>query len=66
MVKSIVIVHVDGFSYAWGCVKTFIKYRVMQYEIFYDPKFDISIGESHPYTAKFFKEYFNGWLSKSC
>src|SRR5262245_26406355 len=35
------ICHVNGLKYAWQCVKTSIKYRLMQYEIFYDPKFNI-------------------------
>jgi glycosyltransferase involved in cell wall biosynthesis len=35
------ICHVNGMRYAWQCVKTAIKYRLMQFDIFYDPKFDI-------------------------
>ncbi|MCI0661596.1 MAG: bifunctional glycosyltransferase/class I SAM-dependent methyltransferase [Acidobacteria bacterium] len=35
------ICHVNGLRYAWQCVKTAIKYRLMQFDIFYDPKFDI-------------------------
>jgi glycosyltransferase involved in cell wall biosynthesis len=35
------ICHVNGLRYAWQCVKTVSKYRLMQFDIFYDPKFDI-------------------------
>src|SRR5262252_9103996 len=35
------ICHVNGMQYAWQCVKTAVKYRLMEFEIFYDPKFDI-------------------------
>ncbi len=35
------VCHVNGMEYAWQCVKTALKYRLMQFEIFYDPKFDI-------------------------
>lgn len=47
------ICRVNGMNYAWRCFKTTFKYRLMQFEIFYDPKFDIS-GEKAPYryTAK--------------
>jgi glycosyltransferase involved in cell wall biosynthesis len=35
------ICHVNGMRYAWQCVKTALIFRLMQFEIFYDPKFDI-------------------------
>ena len=35
------ICHVNGIRYAWQCIKTAVKYRLMQFDIFYDPKFDI-------------------------
>jgi glycosyltransferase involved in cell wall biosynthesis len=35
------VCHVNGLEYARQCVKTALKYRLMQFEIFYDPKFDI-------------------------
>ncbi|MBT4732405.1 glycosyltransferase [Candidatus Woesearchaeota archaeon] len=57
------ICYVNGLSYAWGCIKTFVKYRVMQYEIFYDPKFDIRIRELHPYTAKLAKTSLHYYMS---
>ena len=46
------ICHVNGLRYAWQCLKTVIKYRLMQYEIFYDPKFDVRRKPTGPYTAK--------------
>jgi glycosyltransferase involved in cell wall biosynthesis len=47
------ICHVNGMRYAWQCVKTSIIYRLMQYELFYDPKFDIRRGSQNLYTAKY-------------
>lgn len=46
------ICHVNGMQYAWQCVKTALKYRLMQFEIFYDPKFDIRRHNPSPYTVK--------------
>jgi glycosyltransferase involved in cell wall biosynthesis len=46
------ICRVNGLKYAWQCVRTAFAYRVMQFEIFYDPKFDIRRGLTTPYTAK--------------
>jgi glycosyltransferase involved in cell wall biosynthesis len=46
------ICHVNGMQYAWQCVKTAMKYRLMQFEIFYDPKFDIRRRAPKVYTAK--------------
>lgn len=45
------ICHVNGMQYAWNCVKTSAKYKMMQFELFYDPKFDIRKVENI-YTAK--------------
>ncbi len=47
------ICHVNGLLYAWLCVKTAIKYRLMQFEIFYDPKFDIRRERPNNYTTKY-------------
>ena len=47
------ICHVNGLLYAWRCVKTVIQYRLMQFEIFYDPKFDIRRNSAEQYTAKY-------------
>jgi glycosyltransferase involved in cell wall biosynthesis len=46
------ICHVNGMQYAWQCVKTAVKYKLMQFEIFYDPKFDIRRESQYVYTAK--------------
>src|SRR5262245_5110614 len=46
------ICHVNGMLYAWQCFKTAMKYRLMQFEIFYDPKFDIQRQSQKVYTAK--------------
>ncbi|MFZ2445219.1 MAG: bifunctional glycosyltransferase/class I SAM-dependent methyltransferase [Syntrophobacteraceae bacterium] len=35
------ICHVNGMLYAFRCVKAAVKYRLMQYEIFYDPKYAV-------------------------
>ncbi len=45
------ICHVNGMQYAWQCIKTALRYRAMQFEIFYDPKFDIKKDQYH-YSAK--------------
>jgi glycosyltransferase involved in cell wall biosynthesis len=46
------ICHVNGLRYAWQCVKTAFKFRLMQFEIFYDPKFDIRVKETNVYSTK--------------
>ncbi|HKX31897.1 MAG TPA: bifunctional glycosyltransferase/class I SAM-dependent methyltransferase [Blastocatellia bacterium] len=46
------ICHVNGMRYAWQCVKTAMKYRLMQFEIFYDPKFDLRRPSQSIYTTK--------------
>jgi hypothetical protein len=45
------ICNVDGLKYAWACLKTTFQYRLMQLEIFYDPKFDLS-NRARKYTIK--------------
>jgi glycosyltransferase involved in cell wall biosynthesis len=45
------ICHVNGMQYAWQCVRTAVKYRLMQLEIFYDPKFDIRRLRPRIYTT---------------
>lgn len=45
------ICRVNGLKYAWACVKTAIQYRLMQLEIFYNPKFDIP-NRARKYTIK--------------
>lgn len=47
------ICHVNGMLYAWNCTRSLIKYRLMQFEIFYDPKFDIrNKSKNHYFTKK--------------
>ena len=46
------ICHVNGMQYAWQCVRTAVKYRLMQFEIFYDPKFDVRRQRPTVYTKK--------------
>ncbi len=40
------VCHVNGMLYAFKCVKAVVKYRLMQYEIFYDPKYDVGKASS--------------------
>jgi glycosyltransferase involved in cell wall biosynthesis len=46
------ICNVNGLQYAWNCTKTAIKYRLMQFEIFYDPKFDFKKRGTVSYSVK--------------
>ena len=46
------VCHVYGMLYAWQCIKTAVKYRLMQVELFYDPKFNFPHDSSRLYTAK--------------
>jgi len=45
------ICHVNGVKYAWACIKAAFQYRLMQLEIFYNPKFDIP-NRTRKYTIK--------------
>lgn len=45
------ICHVNGLKYAWACIKAACQYRLMQLEIFYNPKFDIP-NRVRKYTIK--------------
>jgi glycosyltransferase involved in cell wall biosynthesis len=36
------ICRVNGLSYAWACLRSALQYRLMQMEIFYDPRFDVT------------------------
>ncbi|MEN6438180.1 MAG: bifunctional glycosyltransferase/class I SAM-dependent methyltransferase [Syntrophobacter sp.] len=49
------ICHVNGILYAARCIKSAIKYRLMQYEIFYDPKYAIYPDDDTQGTVKFAK-----------
>jgi glycosyltransferase involved in cell wall biosynthesis len=46
------ICRVNGMIYAWQCLKTTLRYRLMQLELCYDPKFDIRRGPGSHYTTK--------------
>jgi glycosyltransferase involved in cell wall biosynthesis len=46
------ICHVNGLRYALQCIKGAVKYRLMAYEIFYDPKYDVGDASSYIYTTK--------------
>jgi len=46
------ICYVNGIQYAWNCLKTAVKFRLMGYGVFFDPKFDVDIGNSTVYTSK--------------
>jgi glycosyltransferase involved in cell wall biosynthesis len=46
------ICHVNGIFYAWNCLRSFVRYRLMKMEIFYDPKFDIPQPYRERYTSK--------------
>lgn len=41
------ICHVNGLRYAIQCIKNVLQYRTMQFELFYDPRFDLN-----PMSAK--------------
>lgn len=45
------ICHVNGLKYGWAGIKSACQYRLMQLEIFYDPKFDIP-SRTRKYTIK--------------
>ncbi len=45
------ICNVEGLKYAFACIKAACQFRLMQLEIFYDPKFDFSNRE-RKYTIK--------------
>jgi glycosyltransferase involved in cell wall biosynthesis len=46
------ICRVNGIAYAWNCLRSFMRYRLMKMEIFYDPKFDIPRPPQERYTNK--------------
>lgn len=46
------ICHVNGLKYAWQCIRSSLQYRCMQFELFYQKKYDINIGGKSPYTRK--------------
>jgi glycosyltransferase involved in cell wall biosynthesis len=46
------ICHVNGIVYAWNCLRSFIRYRLMKMEIFYDPKFAVPRPNTEQYSSK--------------
>jgi glycosyltransferase involved in cell wall biosynthesis len=46
------ICHVNGMRYAWNCLRSFARYRLMQMEIFYDPKYDVPRANHERYAGK--------------
>lgn len=46
------ICHVNGIFYAWNCLRSFMRYRLMKMQIFYDPKFDIHSPAAAQYNIK--------------
>jgi glycosyltransferase involved in cell wall biosynthesis len=46
------ICRVNGIAYAWNCLRSFFRYRLMKMEIFYDPKFDIPLPLRERYIPK--------------
>jgi glycosyltransferase involved in cell wall biosynthesis len=46
------ICHVNGVSYGLRCIKTVLKYRLMKFNLFFDPKYDISNPDQSYYTVK--------------
>jgi glycosyltransferase involved in cell wall biosynthesis len=46
------ICHVNGLKYAWQCIRSSLQYRCMQFELFYEKKYDIKTLGKSPYTRK--------------
>jgi glycosyltransferase involved in cell wall biosynthesis len=46
------ICHVNGLNYAFRCFKTVLKYRLMKFNLFFDPKYDINNVNENRYTVK--------------
>jgi glycosyltransferase involved in cell wall biosynthesis len=46
------VCRVNGLLYAFRCIKAVVKYRLMQYEIFYDPKYDLGRESARPLSVK--------------
>jgi glycosyltransferase involved in cell wall biosynthesis len=46
------ICHVNGVSYGLRCIKTVLKYRLMKFNLFFDPKYDITNPGDNYYTVK--------------
>lgn len=46
------ICHVNGVSYGLRCIKTVLKYRLMKFNLFFDPKYDVTNPGDNYYTVK--------------
>lgn len=46
------ISHVNGFAYAFNCVKAVLKYHLTQLGLFYQPNFDFRLFETSAYYMK--------------
>ena len=46
------ICHVNGVRYAWNCLRSFVRYRLMKMEIFFDPKYDVPRLYHEQYITK--------------
>jgi len=46
------ICRVDGFKYAWNCIKSVIKYRLHRVGLFYQPSLDIKTPSLRNYSEK--------------
>jgi len=46
------ICHVNGVSYGLRCIKTVLKYRLMKFNLFFDPKYDVTRPDENYYTVK--------------
>lgn len=57
------ICRVNGIKYALACIKSALKYRLMQYEIFHDPKYDIP-NRNRKYTIKKSDSTVHGFIQK--
>ena len=55
------ICRVNGLKYAWACIRGALQYRLMQLEIFYDPKFDIP-NRGRKYTIKASPSSLHYWI----
>lgn len=46
------ICRVNGIAYAWNCLRSFLRFRLMKMDIFYDPKYDIPRPDREHYQSK--------------
>jgi glycosyltransferase involved in cell wall biosynthesis len=46
------VCHVDGFAYAFNCLKAVTKVRLAQVGLFYEPRFDFGLFDAEGYALK--------------